>query len=298
MHISKKVFVSSILATGLLCGAVGVYASNGVSLVQAYLNSNIKFTVNGSSWTPKDANGNTISPLVYNGSTYLPAKAVGEAMNAEVLWNGSSKTVAITTGGATAGEPYNDASPTTTTSTTTTPTATAAPTAPTAPTSSVPASQPNSLPSGVLSLPANHDLSASSEKYKPVALAFIQAYGNALTSGSNSGINALVDKYVIDDLNDYDMGYKKRTKDNIAKTIAGEVKLNDSTIITKYAGILKSATLNDVRVDSTWTEKYENSTTLCYKIDLPGFFISSFSIFLEFEVDKKTNTYFLKAVNM
>ncbi|OKP94621.1 hypothetical protein A3848_01150 [Paenibacillus sp. P32E] len=150
----------------------------------------------------------------------------------------------------------------------------------------------------MLSLPANHDLSASSEKYKPVALAFIQAYGNALTSGSNSGINALVDKYVIDDLNDYDMGYKKRSKDSIAKAITADIKLNDSAIITKYAGILKNATLNDVKMDSTWTEKDGDYTTLCYEIDLPGFFISSFSVFLNFEVDKKTNTYFLKSVNM
>lgn len=292
MNITKKVFISSILATGLLCGAVGVYAADGVSLVQAYLNSTIKFTVNGVSWTPKDASGNKLSPLVYNGSTYLPAKAVGEAMNASVLWNAGTKTVAITTtGSASAGEPYNDSSSATTTPVTNVP-VTTAPAAP------PPASQSSSLPSGLLTLPYNHDLTAVGENNKSVALAFIQAYGNALTSGSNSSYNALIDKYVIDDLNDYDMGYKKTSKDNAAKSISGVVKLNDSGVITKYAGILKSATLSDVKLDTTWSEKYSTSTTLCYKVELPGFFISSFSVFFEFDMDKETNTYYLVAVNI
>lgn len=47
MHISKKAFVSTILASGLLFGAAGVYAADGISLVKAYLNSTIKFTVDG-----------------------------------------------------------------------------------------------------------------------------------------------------------------------------------------------------------------------------------------------------------
>lgn len=290
MNISKKVFVSSILATGLLCGAVGVYASNGVSLVQAYLNSNIKFTVNGASWTPKDANGNKISPLVYNGSTYLPAKAVGEAMNAEVLWNGNSKTVAITTGGATAGEPYNDASPTTTTPATT-PTATATPA------TNVPASQPSNLPSGVLSLPANFDLSTSgeNEKNKSVALAFVQAYGNALVSGSNSGLDALVDKYMIDDIDNYNMEYKKSAKEYLAKSVASNRQTDDTATMTKYAGLLKIAPLSDVKFDKSISSKSTYSASLGYNLKLPGF-IYSLTVYLDFDVDSATNSYLLKAV--
>ncbi|MRN51618.1 stalk domain-containing protein [Paenibacillus monticola] len=292
MNITKKVFVSSILVTGLLCGAVGVYASNGVSVVQAYLNSTIKFTVNGSSWTPKDANGNKLSPLVYNGSTYLPAKAVGEAMNATVLWNGSSKTVAITTTGSdTAGEPYNDASPTTTT--TSTPTATTAPT----PTTNVPAPQQNNLPSGVLSLPANFDINASgeNEKNKSVALAFVQAYGNALISGSNAGLDTLVDKYLIDDIGDYNMEYKKNAKEYLSRSVASYRQTDDTATMTKYAGLLKIAPLSDVKFNKDFSDKSPYFATLGYKVTLPGY-IYSFIIYLSFEMDSATNSYILKAV--
>ncbi|MEK8212737.1 stalk domain-containing protein [Paenibacillus sp. FSL L8-0463] len=290
MHISKKAFVSTILASGLLFGAVGAYAADGISLVKAYLNSTIKFTVDGASWTPKDASGNKISPLVYNGSTYLPAKAVGEALNAEVLWNSGSNTVVIsTTGGANAGIPYNDAAPST-------PSASAP--AASAPAASAPATQTVSTPAGLITLPANHDLKASGEKNKSIAAAFIKAYGNALTSGSTAEFDAMVDKYLIDDVNDYDMGYKKRTKDNFAKTVQSDIKVNEKDIITKYAAILKSASANDVTLDTDYSNKGDSYTTLAYEIDLPGFFISKFSVFMEFELDKKTNMYYLKAVNM
>ncbi|WP_342481547.1 stalk domain-containing protein [Paenibacillus sp. FSL L8-0340] len=305
MHISKKAFVSTILASGLLFGAAGVYAADGISLVKAYLNSTIKFTVDGASWTPKDASGNKISPLVYNGSTYLPAKAVGEALNAEVLWNSGSNTVVIsTTGGANAGIPYNDAAPSTPAASAPAASAPAASApaasapAASAPAASAPATQTVSTPAGLITLPVNHDLKASGEKNKSIAAAFIKAYGNALTSGSTAIFDAMVDKYLIDDVNDYDMGYKKRTKDNFAKTVQSDIKVNEKDIITKYAAILKSASANDVTLDTDYSNKGDSYTTLAYEIDLPGFFISKFSVFMEFELDKKTNMYYLKAVNM
>ncbi|MEK4063944.1 MULTISPECIES: stalk domain-containing protein [unclassified Paenibacillus] len=300
MHISKKAFVSTILASGLLFGAAGVYAADGISLVKAYLNSTIKFTVDGASWTPKDASGNKISPLVYNGSTYLPAKAVGEALNAEVLWNSGSNTVVIsTTGGANAGIPYNDAAPSTPSASAPAANAPAASTpAASAPAASAPATQTASTPAGLITLPVNHDLNASGDKYKSVGLAFIQSYGKAVSSGSTADYDALVDKYVIDDLNDYDMGYKKRAKENFAKTVQAFVKVNEKDILTKYAAILKNATIDGVTLDKTYSDKGATYTTLAYEVDLPGFFISKFSVFMEFELDKKTNMYYLKAVNM
>lgn len=227
------------MATGLLCGAVGVYASDGVSAVQAYLNSTIKFTLNGASWTPKDNNGNKLSPLVYNGSTYLPAKAVGEALNAEVLWNGSSKTVSITTKGnnSNVGEPYNDAPQTSDTpASTTTPT----------PSSNVTPPQQSNTAGGTLTLPINFNLEAAGEKNKAVALAFIQAYGTALSTGSKTDLNALVDKYLIDDLDSYNMGYKKKAKELLAKSVDNDLK-NDSKSMQNYGSALKMISLSDVK---------------------------------------------------
>ena len=42
---------------------------------------------------PTDANGKPVDVFVYNGTTYLPVRAVSEALNIPVQWDGSSRTV-------------------------------------------------------------------------------------------------------------------------------------------------------------------------------------------------------------
>jgi hypothetical protein len=46
---------------------------------------------------PKDANGNPVEVFVYNGTTYLPVRAVGEAYGKVVQWDGSTQTVYLGT---------------------------------------------------------------------------------------------------------------------------------------------------------------------------------------------------------
>lgn len=42
---------------------------------------------------PKDANGNPVDVFVYNGTTYLPVRAVGEAVGKTVQWEGTTNSV-------------------------------------------------------------------------------------------------------------------------------------------------------------------------------------------------------------
>ena len=53
----------------------------------------IKLVVNGKEVTPKDVNGNVVEPFAYQGTTYLPVRAVGEALGKTVRWDGETKTV-------------------------------------------------------------------------------------------------------------------------------------------------------------------------------------------------------------
>lgn len=57
--------------------------------------NNIKLSIDGNSITPKDAKGNKVEPFIYNGTTYLPVRAVAEAMGKEVLWDEFDNTVII-----------------------------------------------------------------------------------------------------------------------------------------------------------------------------------------------------------
>ena len=47
----------------------------------------------GRVFTPKDAAGNVVEPFIMNGTTYLPVRAVGEALGMSVNWDGNTHTV-------------------------------------------------------------------------------------------------------------------------------------------------------------------------------------------------------------
>ena len=39
---------------------------------------------------PGDANGNSVEPMLYNGTTYLPIRAVSAALNVPIAWDGTT----------------------------------------------------------------------------------------------------------------------------------------------------------------------------------------------------------------
>ncbi|NEW04787.1 copper amine oxidase N-terminal domain-containing protein [Paenibacillus sp. SYP-B3998] len=81
------------LVFGVTCYAAG---AGGIEKIQAYLNHDIKFTVNGKAWTPKDDEGVVLAPVILNGTSYLPIKAVAQAVNGQAQWNDDTKTIVIT----------------------------------------------------------------------------------------------------------------------------------------------------------------------------------------------------------
>lgn len=62
--------------------------------ITVYFNE-IKLMIDGKIVTPKDANGNTVEPFIYNGTTYLPVRAVADALGQDVNWDADTATVVI-----------------------------------------------------------------------------------------------------------------------------------------------------------------------------------------------------------
>lgn len=86
----KGYFLGFLSAVVLTSGVT--YAARTTKTIEAFYN-NIKIYVDGIKVEPKDAVGNTVEPFIYNGTTYLPVRAVGEAIGKTVTWDGTTQSV-------------------------------------------------------------------------------------------------------------------------------------------------------------------------------------------------------------
>ena len=84
-------FVTGALAVAML-GCITPMAREAAESITAVYH-NIKLVVDGVLVEPKDASGNIVEPFIYNGTTYLPVRAVATAFEKEVVWDQDSYTV-------------------------------------------------------------------------------------------------------------------------------------------------------------------------------------------------------------
>jgi hypothetical protein len=84
------------LTVGTLIAGGTVYAKSGTENIDVTYD-NIKLFMDGEEITPKDGNGQIVEPFIYNGTTYLPIRAVGSAIGKEVSWDGVEKVIYLGT---------------------------------------------------------------------------------------------------------------------------------------------------------------------------------------------------------
>jgi hypothetical protein len=90
-----KGFTAGFIVAALLFGAASaVFASVGTFPLMASF-ADIRIFVDGKQIDPKDAGGALTEPFIVNGTTYLPVRAIAEALGMEVGWDNSAKSVYI-----------------------------------------------------------------------------------------------------------------------------------------------------------------------------------------------------------
>lgn len=86
------------LIGGILIGAIltsGVAYAKQFSETAELFYNDIKISLNGQDVQPKDANGSYVEPFIINGTTYLPVRAVANALGVNVDWDGNTNTVIL-----------------------------------------------------------------------------------------------------------------------------------------------------------------------------------------------------------
>lgn len=92
----KKKLGAFLLALGLMVGAFGgALAASNSETIQALLSRDITVKYDGAVQTLRDVNGKEVYPIAYEGSTYLPVRAIAGLMGVAIKWDNDTRTVLI-----------------------------------------------------------------------------------------------------------------------------------------------------------------------------------------------------------
>lgn len=80
---TKGVLIGVVI--GAMLGSGAMAATTGT--LQNVITSGVTIFVDGKQFSPTDANGKPVEPFIYEGTTYLPVRAVSNALDVDVDWD-------------------------------------------------------------------------------------------------------------------------------------------------------------------------------------------------------------------
>lgn len=91
---SWRSFAAGMLTMAMLFALViPAVAAGSTQTLKDVMVGGIRIVIDGQELHPTDAGGNPVNPMIYNGTTYLPVRAVASALGKAVYWDGPSYTV-------------------------------------------------------------------------------------------------------------------------------------------------------------------------------------------------------------
>lgn len=91
----KKISVLTACMLVAASLAVGASAVGVIQYVQSELRPDFSIVIDGKEQTFKNAQGDTVYPLLYDGTTYLPVRAIGNMMGKTVYWYEDEKRIEL-----------------------------------------------------------------------------------------------------------------------------------------------------------------------------------------------------------
>lgn len=86
-----RTFLAGVLVTLLVVGMIPPALAAAGKTITVYPGINIY--IDDQKLEPKDANGKPVEVFTYNGTTYLPVRAIAEALGKNVQWDGKTQSV-------------------------------------------------------------------------------------------------------------------------------------------------------------------------------------------------------------
>lgn len=93
--LSKQISLGGILIIIFVLTFATVTIAATTTSIQATLSPDITVIFGGEAQILKDVNGNEVYPILYNGTTYLPVRAVAGLVEIAVDWDDSTRTVKL-----------------------------------------------------------------------------------------------------------------------------------------------------------------------------------------------------------
>ncbi|SFF01146.1 Copper amine oxidase N-terminal domain-containing protein [Paenibacillus algorifonticola] len=92
----KKLTIAVVLGTTIVASmATGAYGATKLQEIKAYLNKDIAFKVDGKPVQLRDGNNNTVVPISYKGTTYLPVRSISDALGVAVDYDSKTQMIQL-----------------------------------------------------------------------------------------------------------------------------------------------------------------------------------------------------------
>ncbi|MHB1151119.1 MAG: stalk domain-containing protein [Eubacteriales bacterium] len=90
----RQHILAFVLAAVLTVSGFAVGAANNQK-IEAVLVNDVAFNVDGNAWSPKDVDGSPLTPIIYNGRTYVPVRSLLEDKGVTVGFDDKTRTVLL-----------------------------------------------------------------------------------------------------------------------------------------------------------------------------------------------------------
>jgi len=92
-RLSIKSFLSGMVVMFVFSFSLNPVLASSISKNLEVFYSSIKIYVDDTLVTPTDATGKVVEPFIYNGTTYLPVRAISNAFSKSVYWDGNTQSI-------------------------------------------------------------------------------------------------------------------------------------------------------------------------------------------------------------